>query len=141
VIAPGWLSKPSALDGVSHSITSAEGEVVGVDVVVGVVVVGVVVGVVVVVDVLVVVTDGVAAVAVLVTVDVVVVTVEVTGAVPTCATSMVVGARPNNKQTNSEDARVGASMAYQPLTACELIATRDARRAPLLHQGWARRES
>jgi hypothetical protein len=114
--------------------------------VVGLVVVGLVVAivvgaVVVVADVVVVVTDGVAAVAVFVTVDVVIVTVEVAVVVPTCATSMVVDARPNNRQTNSEDARVCASMAYQPLNACELIGTRAARRARLLHQGWARRES
>jgi hypothetical protein len=108
---------------------------------VGVLVVGVALGVVVVV-VDVVVGDDVSVPAVFVTVDVVVVTVEVTGAVPTCATSMVVGARPNhNRQRSNEDARVCASMAYQPLNACELIATRDARRALLLHQGWARRES
>jgi hypothetical protein len=114
VIAPGWLSKPSALDGVSHSITSADGEVVGVDVGVDVVVdvvVGVVLGVVVVVA-----TDGVAAVAVFVTVDVVVVTVGVAGAVPTCATSMVVDARPNHiRRTSNDDARVCANMAYGPL--------------------------
>jgi hypothetical protein len=130
---------------VSHSITSAVGVLV-VGVVVGAVVVGVVVvvggvlaDVVLVVDV--VVGDDVSVPAVFVTVDVAVVTVEVTGAVPTCATSMVVGARPNNRQTNSNDARVCASMGVSTSECCELIGTRDARRAPLLHQGWARRES